>query len=207
MAHPNEREFLRQFLDKAPVADWPADLRQRRVLNVGAAPVEGAIDYGALFPGMSIVGVDQTAGKGVDIVCDLTGPATELGDEQFSAILCCSVLEHCTAPWLAAATLLQHLAPDGLLYITVPWIWRTHNYPADYWRMSHTAIQLLFPGIIWKRMAYATQKPGEILDANQPHDDGHPWRTILGQRVTLVTQFTCAIGRKSTGAAPAAVTP
>lgn len=206
MAHPNEREFLRQFLEKAPVADWPAPLRQGRVLNVGSAAVAGAIDYTALFAGMPIVGMDQAAGPGVDLVCDLTTPEADavLGADPFAVILCCSVLEHCTRPWVAAETLLRHLAPDGLLYVTVPWIWRTHKYPADYWRLSLDAIRLLFPGITWKSMAYATQKPGEILLEGLPHDDGHPWRTILGQRVTLVTQFSCAIGRKT--AAPTTTT-
>jgi len=196
MAHANEREYLRQFLADWPVTGWPASLRAASVLEVGSAQYGYGIDYRALFPGLGFRGCDLKAGEGVDVVCDLTGDAHELAGEQFSAILCCSVLEHCTQPWTVAANLLNHLLPEGLLYVTIPWIWRYHAYPGDYWRMSVDGVKLLFPGVRWKRMTYATQKAGEFRRPDQPHDDGEPWRFINGERVYLVSQMVCMIGRK-----------
>lgn len=196
MAHPNEHGFLKQFLQKYPSNEWLASLDGARVLNVGAARYEGyQPEYAALFPDRNLLGIDQQAGDGVDQVCDITGDCAALTGEQFAAILCCSVLEHCERPWVAAANLERHLLPYGLLYVTVPWIWRYHSYPKDYWRISADGIRLLFPSIRWKRIAYMTQAPFEIVPDAQRNDP--PWRVKTGARVSLVTQMVCMIGRKT----------
>lgn len=188
MAHINERLYLEQFFEK-----WPLRI-SGRVLNVGAAV--GDTDWASLFPDRALVSVDQQAGDHVDVTCDLTGDCTALQGEQFAAILCCSVLEHCKKPWLMAAHLVQHLKDEGLIYVTVPWIWRFHPYPSDYWRLSIEGVRELFAGISWKRAAYATQAKGEFRHEGQPHDDGEPWRQFQGPRVLLCSQFVCMIGRK-----------
>lgn len=194
MAHANELSYLARFLKDYPSSSWLQSLDGLRVLNCGAA--YGGLDYAALFPDRTLVGLDNRPGKDVGIVCDLTGKCSELGDEMFAAILCCSVLEHCERPWIAAANLERVLAPQGLLYVTVPWIWRTHNHPEDYWRMSHKGIKQLFPSIVWKRIAYFSQAPNEEVPQDRASEK--PWRTWeQGGRVRLVSQMVCMIGRKS----------
>lgn len=199
MAHLNEKLFLHYYLTANPVLEWPEALWTSRILEVGSKVVDTESpkhrqNYRMLFPSMNVVGLDQEPGDGVDLVGDIT-TGDVLGDEQFGGIICCSVLEHCQNPWKAADVLVKHLKPGGLLYISVPWIWRYHPYPDDYWRMSVSGVQLLFPSIRWERIAYATQQTGEFLSHKTPLK-GHPWRQLQGQRVVLVTQFVCMIGRR-----------
>lgn len=186
MAHANERIYLQRFLD-----DFPLGNIDGRILNVGALV---GPDYRALFPGREIVGVDARPGS--DITCDLTGNCAELGEERFAAVLCCSVLEHCLRPWLLAANLERLLKPAGLLYLTVPWIWRYHRYPDDYWRMSAAGAVSLFSEIHWTRKAYMTQATNEFLAVGKQYDTP-PWRTAdVSGRVMLCSQLLCMIGRK-----------
>ena len=194
MAHANELVYLARFLKDYPSSSWLRSLDGQRVLNCGAA--HKGLDYASLFPDRTLVGLDQQRGEGVDIICDLTGPCAELGDERFAAVLCCSVLEHCTRPWLAAANLERALSPQGLLYVTVPWIWRRHDYPSDYWRMSAEGVKVLFPSIVWKRIAYFSQAPNDEVPVQKANVA--PWRKWeKGGRVYLCSQMVCMIGRKS----------
>lgn len=191
MAHVNEFRFLQRFL-----ADWPVGV-EGAVLNLGTAEHGPINPYAELFPGRTVVGLDQQAGPAVDVVCDLTDAdavARTLAGRTFAAVLCCSVLEHCRRPWLAAAAIRSVLAPRGLLYVTVPWIWRRHAYPDDYWRISDAGVRELFPDVSWKRLAYLTQAPDEIVP---PADaDGHPWRIEHRRgRIYLASQLLCMIGR------------
>lgn len=194
MAHANELAYLARFLKDYPSNTWLQSLDGQPVLNCGIIPK--GLDYASLFPDRTLVGLDQQPGAGVDLVCDLAGRAYELDDRRFAAVLCCSVLEHCTKPWIAAANLERVLSPQGLIYVTVPWIWRTHNHPDDYWRMSHKGIKLLFPSIVWKRIAYFSQAPNEEVPQDKSSD--RPWRKWeKGGRVYLSSQMVCMIGRKS----------
>lgn len=195
MAHPNEFWFLSRFLREWPSTDWLQSFDGARVLNIGTADHGAPLDYGSLFPGRTLVGLDAVAGPRVDVVCDLTGDCAALQGERFAAVLCCSVLEHCARPWLAATNIENHLLPFGLLYVTVPWIWRRHDYPHDYWRMSAEAVRLLFPRVRWKRIAYVTQAPNEIVP--EGCDSRPPWRTQQDDRVYLASQLLCMIGRIS----------
>ena len=186
MSHVNEYGYLQQFLEKHPLNV------DGRVLNVGTA--HGNQPYAGLFPEHELVGLDKQSGEHVDLVCDLTEDYVR---EQFAAILCCSVLEHATKPWIVATNLEQMLAPGGLLYVTVPWIWRYHGYPNDYWRMSAAGVvQLFSANVRWKKMAYATQATNEFLACGK-HYDTPPYRTADETgRVMLCSQFVCLIGRK-----------
>lgn len=105
----------------------------------------------------SHVGIDLNPARGVDCIMDICAGPNNLRKGHFTLILCCSVLEHVYAPWKAAETILDLLAPKGLLYISVPWCWKYHPYSKDYWRFSPDGIQQLFPGIKWIKAAFATR--------------------------------------------------
>ena len=110
------------------------------------------------------------AGKGVDVVLDLEGPLPE-GFGPFAQVECMSVLEHSKRPWLLAENLQRALQPDGTLYLTVPFIWRVHGYPDDYWRFTASGVRLMFPEIEWEHEAYSHIS---LTDADHisviPHD-------------------------------------
>jgi len=99
----------------------------------------------------NVVGVDMLAGPGVDVVANLEEPVS-IG--AFAHIECMSVLEHSARPWLLAGNLETLLEPGGTIFVTVPFIWRYHGYPSDFWRFTIQGIRALFSGIEWRDTAY-----------------------------------------------------
>lgn len=96
-----------------------------------------------------ITGVDITPGPNVDVVADL---ATENFEDlnalhTFDTIICLSVLEHVPKVWVMAANLERLLNPGGAIFISVPFVFRFHEYPVDCWRITHQGIVCLFPQI------------------------------------------------------------
>jgi len=100
------------------------------------------------------IGLDMIAGEGVDLVWDLENPL----DMKFDHIECCSVLEHAKRPWLVAQNIEAMMSKGSTLHLAVPFIWRPHAYPNDYWRFTTEAIRLIFPAIKWKYLTYAHKK-------------------------------------------------
>lgn len=101
-----------------------------------------------------VVGVDMVDGAGVDVVLDLEDAGRDvLG--TFDHVECMSVLEHSRRPWKLAANLVDMLVPDGTLFVTVPFVWRFHDYSGDYFRYTHQGVQALFEGVNWFEVMYA----------------------------------------------------
>ena len=100
-------------------------------------------------------GIDIQAGNNVDFVLNLCKEHVSKiawprevwrGCELVFAI---SVLEHLEKPWIAADVIQSFLQKNGLLFISVPWVWRWHGYPDDYFRYSFSGIKSLFPNFEW----------------------------------------------------------
>lgn len=123
-----------------------ARANQGRALVVGSKVYGSKVDRRTLYA--DAVGIDQLAGDGVDVVHDLEHPINT--DHRFDHIDCCSVLEHCRRPWLMAANIEALMAPGASLLVCVPFVWRVHAYPGDYWRMSPAALEVLFPRVRWE---------------------------------------------------------
>jgi hypothetical protein len=141
-----------------------------RTLIVGSHVYPGRVDRRPLFK--SVLGVDMVEGEGVDVVCDLEEP-NDLG--TFSHIECLSVLEHSRRPWLLAANLEQMLEPSGTLFVAVPFAWRIHAYPDDYWRMTPAGVRSLFPDIAWQAMAICADDLYEGPKIPIVKKDGFPY--------------------------------
>jgi len=197
MANRNEPIYLERFLKEFPMSTWLASLDKGRILNIGSAEYGHGLKkfYDAFLTEREVVGVDIFSGENVQVVCDMTGDCKELQGEKFAMALCCSVLEHVERPWLMAENIEKHLMPFGLVYVSVPWAWRTHNYPNDYWRMSPAAIKSLFPHVMWKRIAWSTLNEGEFIPDGSDHDDDEPWRVLFRGRSYIAVQQVHMIGR------------
>lgn len=131
------------------MAKWAP--RDGRALVVGSKVYGNKLDRRTLYPGA--VGVDMIEGDGVDVVHDLEEPLpAALG--QFDHIDCVSVLEHVRRPWRMAENLEAALVDGGTLLVCVPFCWRLHAYPSDYWRMTAEALEVLFPSIEWQARKY-----------------------------------------------------
>ncbi|MBL8669694.1 MAG: methyltransferase domain-containing protein [Alphaproteobacteria bacterium] len=121
------------------------------VLHVGARAqvIDGpAGRWQRLLAGRSVIGLDVEPGPGVDAVADIAGDLASLrrkiGAKTVGAVVCCHVLEHVARPWDAARNLQHLLQPGGIIVITVPWVQGWHGFPTDHWRMSFSALRLLF---------------------------------------------------------------
>jgi SAM-dependent methyltransferase len=140
------------------------------VLEIGSKDYGSTEDFRKIYAGHEYVGVDLAEGPGVDIVADLTAGIGPLAEGHFDLVICCSVLEHTPRPWDMAANIARLVRPKGWLYIAVPWVWRYHPYPDDYFRFSHRAIESLFPAFYWSDIVYSTNVTGEMfeLDPQKP---------------------------------------
>lgn len=131
------------------------------VMVAGSFTPDHRIDRRKLFP--KAFGVDLQDGPTVDFVGDLED---DLFTEDIAAMArredglgithidCVSVMEHSKHPWLVASNLERMLPVGGTIYVSVPWIWRVHNYPSDYWRFSPECVRMLFPSIKWHKIMY-----------------------------------------------------
>jgi SAM-dependent methyltransferase len=149
----NQRLFLERLLPRVDGA----------VVEVGAKDYGSTVSFRDLYRG-EYIGVDLEPGKGVDVVADLSAGLGGLQEGRFALAICCSVLEHTPVPWIMAQNLGRLVRPGGMLYISVPWVWRYHAYPDDYFRFSPRAVQALFPQVSWTHATYSTNLPGEHVE-------------------------------------------
>lgn len=154
MGDVNQRLFLTRAM---PKSDGP-------VLEVGSRDYGNTENFREVYPGNEYIGVDLSAGKNVDRVIDLAQGIGDLAEEHFSLVICCSVLEHVRRPWEMAANLTRLLRRGGALYVAVPWVWRYHPYPDDYFRFSWRGIAEIFPDIEWSRRACSTNLADEFFE-------------------------------------------
>lgn len=154
MGDANQLAYLRHW---APTVDGP-------VLEVGSKDYGSTASFRDFYSGSKYIGLDMASGKGVDVVADLTKSIDPLVENEFALAICCSVLEHVEKPWLFAANLTRLVRPGGRLYMSVPWVWRFHAYPDDYFRFSHRGVATLFDQFEWKAMYYSTTVAGEFIE-------------------------------------------
>lgn len=118
---------------------------------VGSKQYEGRADRRALY--RDAIGLDLEAGDGVDVVHDLETPLPDTFG-LFDHVDCVSVLEHVRRPWVMCANIEAVMAPGATILVSVPFVWRIHAYPSDYWRMTIEALPILFPNVEWAHRQY-----------------------------------------------------
>ncbi len=161
-----------------------ADKVRPPVLEVGSRDYGNSPNYRELLAIRDYVGIDLGPGERVDVVLDLTWDADAvdeaLNGERFNTVICQSVLEHCANPFQMCANIDRLLRPSGILFISVPFAWRIHGYPSDYWRFTPDGVKVLFPRVEFIRGALSTSSRGET----GPIDD-YMLRIELGVRAGL----------------------
>ena len=108
------------------------------------------------------LGIDQIEGPGVDLVCDAGDPEVPARLGKFFHVDCLSVLEHTIKPWCVAENIVAMMHKDATLFVSVPFVWREHGYPNDYFRFTTAGVASLFTGIHWHSIMYANT----VLNAN-----------------------------------------
>lgn len=182
---------------------------QRFVPEVDGAILEiGSKDYGSTVPfrkhirHRQYVGLDLEPGAGVDLVGDLSKGLCGLEKEHFSLIICCSVLEHVEKPWAIAQNIVSLTKPGGRVFMSVPWVWRYHPYPDDYFRFSWRGIESLFADLSWEHRYYSTTVVGELVEITEALKDADNQMAVFAdvgpaaQRKYLPYLMVNMIGRK-----------
>lgn len=155
--------------------------RYGRTLVVGSRVYAGREDRRALYA--SAEGWDALPGDGVDRVIDMEKEMP--AGEQFAHVECVSVLEHTRRPWLLARNIEQLLCVGGTLYLTVPFVWRVHSYPDDFWRFTAAGVRALFSCIDWVKVMYS--HTGLTEDVKSPAVQVHDYPYLARTQV-------CAFG-------------
>lgn len=181
--------------------NWVRDHRgliKGPVLEVGSRhySAESSVDYRGLCEGLEFVGVDMSAGKNVDVVLDFTSDLEtireRLGGRSFSTLICCSVLEHVEDVFQMARNLSAVVAPGGVMFMSVPFTWRFHGYPSDYWRFSPKAIRFLFPEFSFRDdlCTISSNMPGDVSAlADDPNSFVVKLTGPLQPRYRLLSRF------------------
>lgn len=137
------------------------------ILEIGSKDYGSTSSFREAYPGNPYIGVDMAPGKNVDAVVDLVEGIGPLPENHFVLAVCCSVLEHVPQPWRMAENITRVMAKGGRLYMSVPWVWRYHPYPDDYFRFSFRGVAALFPGFDWATPYYSTNVEGELIEIGE----------------------------------------
>ena len=165
------------------------DVKGRRVLEVGSYDVNGSVRpiVMALDPS-SYLGVDQSEGPGVDVVCSATELVDRFGAGAFDIVISTEMLEHVVEWQPIVVQMVDVLAPGGLLLITTrspgfPY----HPYPVDTWRYTVEAMRdiLATAGLLIREIAADPQAPGVFAVAIKPAVWDAPWRPGLFDSIAV----------------------
>jgi SAM-dependent methyltransferase len=154
MGDVNQLTYLKRF---SPSVSGP-------ILEIGSKDYGSTSSFREFYSGEEYIGIDMESGKNVDLVVDLTKGVAGLRKDYFALGICCSVLEHVRKPWVFAEHLTSVLRAGGVLYMSVPWVWRYHAYPDDYFRFSWRGVMELFPEFVWSNICYSTNVPNEFIN-------------------------------------------
>jgi len=138
---PYERRSILAFVQR--VAD--ATPGGAVVLDVGA----GKAPYRELFAHCRYLTTDWThsvheRSRDVDFVA--SADALPLEDGAIDAVLLTQVLEHVSDPAAVLREAARVLRTDGMVYVTVPFVWELHELPYDFWRFTPASLEQLLTG-------------------------------------------------------------
>jgi len=113
------------------------------VIEIGSYCYEGSelSNMRPFFPGLEYIGCDIRPGPGVDRVED--GQSLSFQDGSCGTVLILETLEHIANPHRTVSEAHRILAHDGLLVVSVPFNYRIHGFPTDYWRFTSSGVYQL----------------------------------------------------------------
>jgi SAM-dependent methyltransferase len=131
--------FSRSFAPSGPILD---------IGSYYQLGYEQWCDRRVLFPGLEYVGCDIRPGPGVDRIEN--AQQLTFSDSSVGAVILLETLEHLPRPKHAVMEARRVLRDDGLLLLSVPFSYRLHGFPTDYWRFTASGIYELLGEFPWK---------------------------------------------------------
>ena len=114
------------------------------IVEIGSLQIEGQEKYADLRPFFSnkeFIGCDMRQGPGVDRLENLH--ALNFADNSVGTIILLDTMEHVRYPFKAMEEVYRVLKPGGVIIMTSVMLCPIHDYPADYWRFTPEAFQVL----------------------------------------------------------------
>lgn len=121
------------------------DSSMKKIAFDGKTPIMFDIEVGKDW---FYVGMDQEAGKNVDVV--VGGGRFPFGDNAFDVSVSTSCFEHDVAFWVTFGEMARVTKEGGLIYLLVPSTGPYHAHPIDCWRFQRDSMQALaqwIPGV------------------------------------------------------------
>jgi SAM-dependent methyltransferase len=118
-----------------------------RIIEVGSFHPPGSAwlcDLRPLFPGSEYIGCDIRPGTGVDRIEDAEN--LTFGDSTADVVILSDILEHLRDPDRAVSEAHRILVDHGLLVVSVPFEYRLHGFPTDYWRFTGSGVDQMLGG-------------------------------------------------------------
>jgi SAM-dependent methyltransferase len=156
--------------------------RNHVVLEVGSRVV-GNRGRSGDFPGAEkYIGMDYHDGENVDVVGDAHYLTKYFAPGSIGAVFSTSVIEHVVFPWVVAAEIHKVLKIGGVALIDTPFVWPTHERPADFWRYTDMGLSILFSGYFgWEIEDCGMAVPVSIHpDTDEINNPQFPWEPAYG---------------------------
>lgn len=123
------------------ISEWASgDLAD---LGCGKAPLLGA--YADVCDSVLLVDWENSEHPNplLDMAMDLGQPLTSIGSNSLDTVLLSDVLEHIREPSILLSEIARTLRPGGVLLMNVPFLYRLHEEPYDYYRYTSHALRYL----------------------------------------------------------------
>ena len=157
----------------------------------------GRKPYESLFNVTSYIGLDVAGGghdddaKSADIYYD--GKVFPFSDSFFDYAISNQVLEHVFEPGLFLGEIYRILKPNGLLLITVPFVWDEHETPYDYGRYTSFGLNHLISKKGFKIIEQ--HKSSSYIDTLAQMLSSYVYTTFLTKNQylnVLISMFLCS---------------
>jgi SAM-dependent methyltransferase len=174
---PRVVDTLPGMCNRTGIAFGEAQLTQeivagRDVLDVGSLDVNGSLrPFVETLGPRRYLGVDITAGPGVDEVLDASRLVERFGPESFDLVITTEMLEHVRDWQVVVSNLKQVIRPGGELLLTTRSIgFPYHSYPYDFWRYEPEDMRAIFADFEIVALERDRAAPGVFLLARKPSD-------------------------------------
>jgi SAM-dependent methyltransferase len=122
-------QFAREFEPSGPIVE---------IGSLYLPGYEHLSNLRPLFAGEEYLGCDIRRGLGVDRIEDANSLTFQ--ESSVGAVLMFEILEHLPAPARALEEARRVLREDGVLAMSVPFHYRIHGFPTDYWRFTSSGV-------------------------------------------------------------------